>query len=439
MSKHSSNSEKVDVEVEVSVQSAQAESTEETEGGYGWVIVFCSFVVNFLALGIESTWGIYQDYYLSSEILGPSNNLRLAWVGAIQAVGVSIFGLPAGKLSEMIGHRWTGIIGSLALGLSLITASFSKDVWHLYLNQGALFAIGSAFMVIPALTIPSQWFVKRRGLTTGIGVSGYGVGGLVLSPVTRKLIDEVGVRWALRIMGILTVVLCVIAFAFMKPRDVKRQASSSTTSLTLSQILKDGKFYAVYAFMFLHIFGYYIPTFYNPEYARVRLHRDGTDSATTLAIQAGLSAIGRVLAGWLSDYVGPILALTVCQVLSGIAQMVYWPFCDSFASVSGFAAVYGFFSGGIVSLSPVFLAEIYGAERLPSIFGLALSGTIPGTLAGPSIAGAIIDANTSPDGSINFVPVQLYGGSWLIAGALVTFGIGAKRYYNRAKSSASAE
>ncbi len=33
-----------------------------------------------------------------------------------------------------------------------------------------------------------------------------GIGGLVLSPVTQKLIDEVGIRWTLRIMSLLTFV-----------------------------------------------------------------------------------------------------------------------------------------------------------------------------------------------------------------------------------------
>ncbi|KAK7047293.1 hypothetical protein VNI00_006524 [Paramarasmius palmivorus] len=415
-------------EAEVKIQDTPT-TVESTEGGYGWVIIVCSFVVNFLALGIESTWGVYQDYYLSSRVFGHSSHLQLAWIGAIQAVGISIFGLPAGKLAERIGHRWTGIAGSLIVGLGLVTASLSNNMWQLYLNQGLLFAIGSAFMLIPALTIPSQWFVKRRGLTTGVGVSGMGIGGLVLSPVTRSLIDQVGVYWTLRIMGILNAALGVGAFAFMKPKkETRTESGTALPRLTLSQLLKDGKFYAMFAFMVLHIFGYYIPTFYNPEVARVTLHRGGTDGATTIAVQLGLSALGRLLAGWLSDYASPILILTLCQAMSGLVQMVFWPFCSNYASLLGFAAVYGFVSGGIISLIPVFLADLYGPERLPSVFGLALSGTIPGTLAGPSVGGAIVDANTSSDGTINFVPVQLFGGSWLIAGALVTFGIWAKRH-----------
>ncbi|KAK0498926.1 major facilitator superfamily domain-containing protein [Armillaria luteobubalina] len=398
---------------------------------------------------VESTWGVYQDYYFSTAEVGYISNSNLAWVGAIQAVGVSIFGLPAGKLAERIGYRVTGIIGCSLMAIGLLGASFSSKVWHLYLNQGLVFAIGSALAVIPALTIPSQWFIKHRGkchthnfgyyyprpsnagFATGVGVSGYGIGGLVLSPVTQKLIDEVGIRWTLRIMSLLTFVLAGIAFAFMKTRSVP--VIQRNDRIQMSHLLKDPVIYALWTFMLLSAFGYYIPTFYTLEYARNRLQRTAQNGATALAIQAGLSAVGRVLTGLMGDYVGHLTALTICQLIAGIAQMAVWPFCTSFPSLMAFSAVYGFFSGGIVSLPPVALAELYGTQQLASITGLILTGNIPGTIAGPSIAGAIIDSNTS-DGEINFLPVQLYGGSWFIGGCVATLLVPLLRRITRRRS-----
>ncbi|PBK63141.1 MFS general substrate transporter [Armillaria solidipes] len=413
-----------------------ADANISHEGGYGWICLLCSFIVNFLALGVESTWGVYQDYYFSTAEVGHVSNSNLAWVGAIQAVGVSIFGFPAGKLAERIGYRMTGIIGCSLMAIGLLGASFSSKVWHLYLNQGLVFAIGSACAVIPALTIPSQWFIKYRGkhrtynfghyysrssnvgFATGVGVSGYGIGGLVLSPVTQKLIDEVGIRWTLRIMSLLTFVVAGVAFVFMKTRNIP--VIQRNGRIQISHLLKDPVIYALWTFMLLSAFGYYIPTFYTPEYARNRLQRTAQDGATALALQAGLSAVGRVLTGLMGDYVGHLTALTICQLVAGIAQMAVWPFCASFPNLMAFSAVYGFFSGGIVSLPPVALAEIYGTQQLASITGLILTGNVPGTIVGPSIAGAIIDSNTSSNGKINFLPVQLYGGSWFIGGCLAT-------------------
>ncbi|PBK80870.1 MFS general substrate transporter [Armillaria gallica] len=409
-----------------------ADTNTSREGGYGWICLLCSFIVNFLALGVESTWGVYQDYYFSTAEVGHVSNSNLAWVGAIQAVGVSIFGFPAGKLAERIGYRMTGIIGCSLMAIGLLGASFSSKVWHLYLNQGLVFAIGSACAVIPALTIPSQWFIKYRGFATGVGVSGYGIGGLVLSPVTQKLIDEVGIRWTLRIMSLLTFVVAGIAFVFMKTRSIP--VIQRNDRIQISHLLKDPVIYALWTFMLLSAFGYYIPTFYTPEYARNRLQRTAQDGATALALQAGLSAVGRVLTGLMGDYVGHLTALTICQLIAGIAQMAVWPFCANFPSLMAFSAVYGFFSGGIVSLPPVALAEIYGTQQLASITGLILTGNIPGTIVGPSIAGVIIDSNTSSNGKINFLPVQLYGGSWFIGGCLATLLVPLLRRISRKRS-----
>lgn len=409
-----------------------ADANTSREGGYGWICLLCSFIVNFLALGVESTWGVYQDYYFSTAEVGHVSNSNLAWVGAIQAVGVSIFGFPAGKLAERIGYRMTGIIGCSLMAIGLLGASFSSKVWHLYLNQGLVFAIGSACAVLPALTIPSQWFIKYRGFATGVGVSGYGIGGLVLSPVTQKLIDEVGIRWTLRIMSLLTFVVAGIAFVFMKTRSIP--VIQRNDRIQISHLLKDPVIYVLWTFMLLSAFGYYIPTFYTPEYARNRLQRTAQDGATALALQAGLSAVGRVLTGLMGDYVGHLTALTICQLVAGIAQMAVWPFCANFPGLMAFSAVYGFFSGGIVSLPPVALAEIYGTQQLASITGLILTGNIPGTIVGPSIAGVIIDSNTASDGKINFLPVQLYGGSWFIGGCFATLLVPLLRRFSRKPS-----
>lgn len=102
----------------------------------------------------------------------------------------------------------------------------------------------------------------------------------------------------------------------------------------------------------------------------------------------------------MGDYVGHLTALTICQLIAGIAQMAVWPFCANFPSLMAFSAVYGFFSGGIVSLPPVgeldtigsgirhstdafnyqALAEIYGTQQLASITGLILTGNIVSTV-----------------------------------------------------------
>jgi hypothetical protein len=54
--------------------------------------------------------------------------------------------------------------------------------------------------------LPSQWFLKKHGLATGIGFAGGGLGGAAISLIMQQLVDRLGPGWALRIIGILTLV-----------------------------------------------------------------------------------------------------------------------------------------------------------------------------------------------------------------------------------------
>ncbi|KAK0443068.1 major facilitator superfamily domain-containing protein [Desarmillaria tabescens] len=383
------------------------------DGGYGWICVFCSFIVHFFALGIESSWGVYQSHYFVSCDLGPVSNSDLAWVGSIQATGQPLVGILAGILAQRIGYRLTGFIGTCIMCIGLISASFSTHIWHLYLTQGVLFGVGSGFAFIPAVCIPSQWFTKHRGLATGIAASGYGVGGLLLSPVTQRLIDLLGFRWALRITGLLTLVALGVADIYLRPRTSAKPATKVDKTL-----LTDNVFLFLCSIGLLSGPGFYVPIFYVPDYAINKLERSAQDGANAAALISAFSAVGRVLVGIVGDQLGHLPVLSLCQCMGGIAQMAIWPFAGSLSGLMAFSSIYGFFTGGYVSLYPVVAADLYGVEGLASITGIMFSSFVPGTLLGPPISGAILDSHTNPlTGKINFLPVQLFGGSWLLGSA----------------------
>ncbi|KAK0214747.1 major facilitator superfamily domain-containing protein [Armillaria fumosa] len=405
-----------DVELlELGSSSISDSETRPQDGGYGWVCVGCSFVVHFFALGIESSWGVYQSHYFTSQDVGAVTNSDLAWVGSIQATGQPLVGFAAGILAQRIGFRVTGFIGTCIMCLALITASFSTQVWHLYLTQGLLFGIGSGFAFIPAVCIPSQWFTKYRGLATGLAASGYGVGGLVLSPVTQKLIDHLGFRWALRVTGLMTLAALGIADVFLRPRVSVIPARKVDRSLLMSKV-----FLALCSIGLLSGPGFYVPIFYIPDYAVNKLGRDAQDGANAAALISGFSAVGRVFLGIVGDHLGHLHVLSLCQFLGGVGQMAIWPFTHNLAGLMAFTSFYGFFTGGYVSLYPVVAADLYGVEGLASITGVMFGSFVPGTLIGPPLSGAILDRHTNPiTRKIGFLPVQLFGGSWLLASAVM--------------------
>lgn len=145
---------------------------------------------------------------------------------------------------------------------SLVLASFSTELYHLIITQGLLFGVFSSISYIPAISILAQYFDKRRGMATGLAVSGSGFGGFALSPLLSFLIQKLGWRWALRLNGIIGGFVVILAGCFMKSR-----VQSGTSKLPRFSLLKDGFFLRILCIPAFAVFGYFVPFFYLPTYA----------------------------------------------------------------------------------------------------------------------------------------------------------------------------
>ncbi|NIR14714.1 MAG: MFS transporter, partial [Desulfobacterales bacterium] len=53
-----------------------------------------------------------------------------------------------------------------------------------------------------------RWFVQKRGLASGLALSGIGMGSLVISPLTEVIIESMGWRSAFLILA--GIVLCLV-------------------------------------------------------------------------------------------------------------------------------------------------------------------------------------------------------------------------------------
>ncbi|KAK9760991.1 hypothetical protein K7432_014466 [Basidiobolus ranarum] len=268
---------------------------------------------------------------------------------------MSILWLFTVKLVDRYGYRTFEFIVSVLIIGSLIAASFAKEAWHLYLTQGILYGVGASLCFYPAVSIPAQWFKKRRGLATGIAVAGTGVGGLALSPLTRKLIDSFGIQWTLRIMGIGSFVILLVACALLRTR-LPPPPRGKFINL---QLFKNSYFQLMVSGGFILSLGYMIPFFYIPSYA-VSQGLSSNQGALIIGVVNGMSAIGRIVLGSIADKAGRVNMLFVCIVIGALDILLFWSFAHEFGTILGFGMVYGFFAGGYISLVPVVTAELFG-------------------------------------------------------------------------------
>lgn len=147
------------------------------DGGYqAWSSVVGCFIVSFTSLGYVNSSAVFQTYY-STVTLPDVSQSTLSWIGSVQLWGCFFFGILSGWLSDAYGPRVPIGLGGFFIVIGTMMTSVSTKYYQFMLSQGVCSAIGFGLSFTPSLSIPSQWFLKKRGLVVGIVMAGQNLGG----------------------------------------------------------------------------------------------------------------------------------------------------------------------------------------------------------------------------------------------------------------------
>ncbi|KAL1914342.1 uncharacterized protein VTP21DRAFT_8981 [Calcarisporiella thermophila] len=368
----------------------------------GWLVVLGCFLIIFNNFGYIYYWGIYQEHYLNVEFRGQISTQTISYIGTIPNSCMFILGLFLGPMINRIGYRRSIVIGTASCFLGLILASFHTQIWQLYLTQGVMFGVGSAFMFFPAVILPTQWFEKYRGLAAGIAISGSGIGGLVLAPLIRYIIAMLGYRWALRVNAIISLVFLGSAAILSRPRlEVKRQDKKGLSFKFLT--LRIG---AMFCFGLFSSFGYLPPFFMLFPYAQ-SIGVNPSVASILSGVMSGINSLGRIVIGYAADKLGRFNTMFLCALIGGVAISLIWPLSNQLGVLILFIAIYGICGGGFVSLFPVALADLVSPEDLPTCMGVVYFSLFFGSLFGMPVAGALFDMT----GRTSYLPLIEFSGA----------------------------
>ncbi|KAI9291393.1 MFS general substrate transporter [Neoconidiobolus thromboides FSU 785] len=381
-----------------------------------WVVVIASFFNLFVVLGVVYSSGVFVQYYADDLFKDKVPLSTLSFIGTLSTSLTTLLAVFTGRLADRISYRNSILIGSVIYALGLLLASFSSEVWHLFLTQGVMVGIGGAIAFVPAVSAPAQWFRKYIGLATGIAVAGSGIGGLALSPITQVVLDKLGFRWALRVQAIVSIVILTITAFFIKPRVVSQNKGSW---FDFSKF-KNRKFLALFFGGFLCSFGYLVPFLLMGKYAR-SINLTVSQGSILIGLLNGGSAIGRVVLGSLGDRFGRINILSVCIAFTSFFCYFIWTFSYNFGVLLLFNILYGVAAGGFISMLPVVTVQLFGVEGIASINGLLYFGSGIPNLVGTPIASAILTASSSDPANPNYIPVIMYSATSALLGSMFFF------------------
>ncbi len=342
------------------------EADEPPDGGYGWVCVACTFFINAHTWGINSSYGVFLAYYLDNNYYPRASALEFAFIGGLSISQALLIAPIATYVTRVYGTRTTLLLGVALETLALIGASFTHEVWQLFLSQGLCFGYGMGFLFVGCVGIIPQWFTSKRSLANGIGTAGSGLGGMMFSLATNAMIDSLGVEWAFRILGIVACAVNVVCALLIKDRN---KAIGSSQLAFDYKLFKRGEFWLLLGWGFFSMMGYITLLFSLPNYATsigLSSHQ-GSIVGAVLNLGQGL---GRPLVGIFSDKTGRINIAAFCTFICGLFCFVIWIFAKSLGVLVFFALIVGSVAGTFwTTIAPVG-AEVVGLRELPSALSI---------------------------------------------------------------------
>ncbi|GKT43638.1 MFS transporter asaE [Colletotrichum spaethianum] len=381
-------------------------------GAQAWLVVFGGWCALFCTFGLINCVGVFQAYYLQGPLSQyPSSSV--AWITSLQVWTMTFMGVVFGRLYDTYGPKYLLYGGTVVYVFGLMMTSLSTQYYQFILAQSIVSSVGSSACFNAAMASVTSWFFKRRAAAFGVMVSGSSVGGVVLPIMMSKMISQVGFPWAMRAVAFLFLFLLGIACLTVKSRLPPRPRPFVFKEYVDS--LREPRMAITVCALFLFFWGMFLPF----NFVILQAQAQGMDENLViylLPIMNAVSILGRIVPGILADKVGRYNVMICITFISAIFCLGLWIPGKGNAAIIVFLIIFGFSSGGFISLGPACIAQISDIRQIGVRTGTAFAVQSFGALTGSPIAGAIV---ASQGGS--YLGLQLFCGFTMLASVIVFF------------------
>ena len=385
----------------------------------GWVVVGAVFAMLAVAAGL----GFYNmTVYLRALVdeRGFSVGQVSGATGAFFLVG-GIAGIPVASLVARHDVRLTIAAGALLGGGSLAMLGRVSELWQLYVLY-AVFALGfSAAGLVPGTTVVTRWFADRRAVALSVASTGLSVGGILVTPLSARLIDRNGLTEVSPWLGLAFAVgiLAITPLVRPWPRTLAHEdhASVGMQGTPFRDAVRSRFFVGVtitYVLVMLAQVGG-ISHLFNLVSERI----DEEQAAAAVSVLALSRVVGRLLGGWLATVISTRWFTTALTVVQG-AALLFLSQAERSATLLLGALLFGLTVGNLLLLQSVLLAEAFGVRDYPRIYSVSSLVATIGITAGPAVVGLIHDSAGGYSTGLIVLAIASVGGTIaLLAGGPV--------------------
>ncbi|KAI3607739.1 mfs monocarboxylate [Moniliophthora roreri] len=377
-------------------------------GFHAWAYLMSAWVLDFIIWGLPFTYGVFLDFYLSSDPFFINSASGLIALAGSLCNGIlylsSLILLPV--ISRYPRQKTIVMVVGLIICVSgLVGAAYATTPWQLILTQGVMYSVGGSLLYFPMMTYLFEWFSSRKGLVNGVLFSGASLGGVVIPFIVQALLKQFGRKATLLSLAISSVIFIVPCFPFLKPRQpIAHVVAPRAIDFGF---LKRNAFWILFFANLSQGLGVFMPFLYLPKFAS-NLNLSTTYGALSVSLVNGLSAPGLIFFGYLSDRFDLRISILLSSVGSALSVFFLWGFSNTISPFILFACVYGFLGPSWSALFPRFVSasigdDPYQSSVLLSIF-LAAMIMCPGRGVGNTLSAPISAGLLHPSSLTNKTP-----------------------------------
>ena len=403
----------------------------------GWIVTISATGIN-LILGMLYIWSI-MGKALINEYSWSSTAASLPYTVSIVVFAlVMIF---AGRVQDVKGPRLSSVFGGILLGGGLILSGFAKTPLLMVLTYGLLGGAGIGFCYAATTPPAVKWFpLEKKGLISGIVVSGVGFAAVYISPLTNMLIAKYGISNSFFILGFGALIIIVLLSQLLinppagyapisyktktgpetansdknvaiksstgsmnsmemkcaegnstakhKTENEKKQNNNEIKQYEWNEMLRTKTFYKLWI---MYAFSASAGLMIIGHLAVIANKQANWDQGFYLVVFLAIfNTLGRIVGGILSDKWGHTTTMRVLFILQAVNMMFFGKYLNPVTLGFG-AAITGLSYGALFSVFPAAIADYYGTKNLGVNYGLLFTSWGVAGVIGPLLAGRILD------------------------------------------------
>jgi MFS transporter, OFA family, oxalate/formate antiporter len=365
----------------------------------GWTVVMAAVGIN-LVIGSLYAWSV-----IGKELVGQWHWTKTQAVlpFAAEMITCAVAMIFAGRWQDRIGPRYVAMLGGIILALGLVLSSLVHTCLPMVFTFGVVCGIGIGLGYSATMPPSIKWFPPaRKGMITGIVVSGIGLAAVYMSPLANYLLKVAGIQQTFLILGLgAIVVVALLAQVLTNPPAgyLPAPAAASTAfqakpdpacrDFDWHEMLRTGQFYQLWTMLVLSASAGLLILGNITLIAQDQAPQ--WDKAFVLVMVVAIfNTCGRFLSGFVSDRIGRTPTMVLASVLQAANMFAFVYYRTPELLVFG-SALTGLCYGAIFTLFPAATADFYGLRNLGVNYGWLFTAFGAAGVTGSVLGGRVRD------------------------------------------------